>query len=544
MLGNELSISVLGGLTVRRDGYSLPLPPSRKTRALLAYLAVTARTHRRQRLCDLFWNMPDDPRAALRWSLSHLRPLVDAAGSTRLIADRESVALDLRAIEVDILTLRERFRNGADTALIDDLVNAAASLEGDFLEGLDLSECEEFQSWCAAERGAVRRLRARILSVLIARFDGEDALPHARALAVLQPDNEASHVTLIRLLRFSGRLHEAAEHARIAERQLKECGAKQTAALRQALEAPVQGASPLGSHSSIESPAQEWLSTHPARHEVRFCKTSDGAQIAYAVVGNGPPLVWAAHWLSHLSFSWESPLFRHWTEEFSQDHRFVHYDERGNGLSDWDTADFTLDAFVRDLEAVVDTLGLDRFALIGMSKGASTSIAYAARHPERVSHLIIYGGYAEGWRRRGSLVEIERREAMLALMQQGWTQDNPAFRQINTSLFLPDATLEEMHWYNEIQRISTSVENMVRLQRALGDLNVLNLLPRIQAASLVLHCRDDAIVPIEQGRMIASRIPAARFVPLESRNHTLVERDPAWKNLVAEVRNFLAPRDG
>ncbi len=279
--------------------------------------------------------------------------------------------------------------------------------------------------------------------------------------------------------------------------------------------------------------------TRPALHDVRFCRTSDDVRIAYASVGDGPPVVWAAHWLSHLSFSWESPVWRHWTEEFAKDHSFVHYDERGNGLSDWDNPDFSVDAFVRDLEAVVDTLGLDRFTLVGSSKGGPTSIAYAARHPERVSHLVLYGTFARGWRIQGNGSDIERREAIIALIRQGWAQDNPAFRQILTSLFVPDASLEEMGWFNDLQRISASADNAARLLRSLGDFNVLDLLPGIAAPTLVLHCRDDAAIPLEEGRLIASRIPGARFVALESRNHILLPRDPAWASFVSEVRRFL-----
>jgi pimeloyl-ACP methyl ester carboxylesterase len=274
-------------------------------------------------------------------------------------------------------------------------------------------------------------------------------------------------------------------------------------------------------------------------HEIQFCRTSDDVRIAYAVVGDGPPLVWAAHWLSHLAFSWESPIWRHWTEEFAKDHSFVHYDERANGLSDWDTSELSLDAFVRDLEAVVDTLGLDRFALIGGSKGGTTAAAYAARHPERVSHLVIYGANAQGWRARLDPSGLRAREAMITLMQRSWGQDNPAVRQILTSLLLPDATLEEMACFNDLQRISSSPENVARLQRATGDFDVLGVLPDIVAPTLVLHCRDDVAMPFEQGRLIASRIRGARLVALESRNHILLPRDPAWATFVDEVRRFL-----
>src|SRR6266853_338048 len=202
------------------------------------------------------------------------------------------------------------------------------------------------------------------------------------------------------------------------------------------------------------------------------------------------------------------------------------YGRRGNGLSDWDNPEFSVDAFVRDLEAVVDTLGLDRFALIGSSKGGPTAIAYAARHPERVSHLVLYGAFAQGWRKRSlSGPDVELHEALITLTRHGWAQDNPAVRQILTSLLLPDATLEEMGWFNELQRLSSSAENAARLLQSFGDFNVLDLLPAIAAPTLVLHCRNDAALPFDQGQLIASRIPRARFVALESRNHILLPRD-------------------
>jgi len=535
-----LHVCVLGNLAVLRQGTKLQLPPSRKTRALLAYLAVTARPHRRDRLCGMFWNVPDDPRAALRGSLSLLRRLVDEPNDRRIVADRENVAFDLGRVTVDLLSLRTACQYGADAMSTEALRQATDGLQEDFLEGLDLPDCHEFQSWCIGEREETRRLRVRLLAALVARLEGmpDDALPHARALSLLEPENESIQATLVRLLRATGRRREADEHFQTADRRLAEFNVARTGVLRQALQLPLQAEVQKEPTAPRLSPTGR-PGRSAALHEVRFCKTSDDVRIAYASVGDGPPLVWAAHWLSHLEFSWESPIWRHWTEEFAKDHSFVHYDERGNGLSDWDNPTFSIDAFVRDLEAVVDALGLDRFALIGSSKGGPTAMAYAARHPERVSRLVLYGAFAQGWRVRGDSAEIERREAIITLTRQGWAQDNPAFRQILTSLLLPDATLEEMGWVNDLQRLSTSAENAARLLRSNGEINVLDLLPGIAAPTLVLHCRDDAAAPLEQGRLIASRIPRARFVALESRNHVLLPRDPAWPVFVSEVRRFL-----
>src|SRR6266436_4079582 len=460
MKGKEsLRICVLGQLALLRHRTRMQLPPSKKTRALLAYLAVTARPHSRDRLCAMFWAVPDDPRAALRCSLSRLRPLVDEPDCPRIIADRDTVGLDLDRVTVDILSLRNVARNGTASISTDALCQATEALEGDFLEGLDLPDCHEFRNWCTGEREETRRLRVRLLTAMVTRLQHvpDEALPHARTLSLLEPTNEAAHATLVRLLRAAGRWREAEEQFQRAQRQLVEFKLVSNGALRQAAQVPLQADSrtPAENRTAPLTPAER-LPAHPALHEVQFCRTSDNVRIAYACVGDGPPVVWAAQWLSHIAFSWESPIWRHWTEEFAKDHAFVHYDERGNGLSDWDNPTFSVDAFVRDLEAVVDALGFDRFALIGSSKGGATAMAYAARHPERVSHLILCGAYAQGWRVWGNAAEIERREAIITLTRQGWAQDNPAFRQILTSLLLPDATVEEMGSFNDLQRISAS----------------------------------------------------------------------------------------
>ena len=276
------------------------------------------------------------------------------------------------------------------------------------------------------------------------------------------------------------------------------------------------------------------------QQEIRFCTTADGVRIAYATVGEGPPLVKAANWLNHLEFDWQSPIWRHLFEEFGRDHLLVRYDERGNGLSDWNVENLSFEALVQDMEAVIDAVGLDRFPILGISQGGPVAIAYAVRHPEKVSHLILYGTYARGWARRGSPPEeIERRHAYLTLTKLGWGQDNPAFRQLWTTLFMPDATQEQWHWFNELQRMTTSPENAFRLLTEFGKLDVVELLPQVKVPTLVLHCRNDAVAPFEAGRLVAGRIPGARFVPLEGRNHLLLESEPAWPKFVTEVRRFL-----
>jgi serine/threonine protein kinase/pimeloyl-ACP methyl ester carboxylesterase/Flp pilus assembly protein TadD len=273
--------------------------------------------------------------------------------------------------------------------------------------------------------------------------------------------------------------------------------------------------------------------------QIHFCTTDDGVRIAYATVGEGPPLVKAANWLNHLEFDWRSPIWRHLLQEFSRDHTFVRYDERGNGLSDWNVADLSLDAWVEDLASVVKATDVDRFPLLGISQGGAVAIAYAVRHPDKVSHLILYGAYARGWAKRESSEEIEQRQAQLTLVRLGWGKDNPAFRQLWTTLYAPDATPEQAQSFNDLQRVSTSPENAFKLLNVMGDIDVVDLLPQVKVPTLVLHCRDDSAVPFEEGRLLAAMIPGARFVPLEGKNHLLLEAEPAWTMFVNEVRRFL-----
>jgi DNA-binding winged helix-turn-helix (wHTH) protein/pimeloyl-ACP methyl ester carboxylesterase len=276
-----------------------------------------------------------------------------------------------------------------------------------------------------------------------------------------------------------------------------------------------------------------------AHQTIQFCTAPDGVRIAYAEVGEGPPLVKTGHWLTHLEHDWTSPIWSHYLHELAAVHRLVRYDARGNGLSDWEISDFSFDTRVRDLETVVDAAQLDRFPLLGLSQGCAVSIAYAVRHPERVSHLVLYGGFARGRRRRGLEQEVRNSDAVLTLMRQGWGQDNPAFRQLFTSLFIPGGTMEQMQWYNDLQRITTSPDNAVQLRQASDEVDVTQLLPQVRAPTLVLHCRNDAVQPFEEGRIMAAGIPGARFVALEGRNHIILDSDPGWDRFLDEVRMFL-----
>jgi DNA-binding winged helix-turn-helix (wHTH) protein/alpha-beta hydrolase superfamily lysophospholipase len=274
-------------------------------------------------------------------------------------------------------------------------------------------------------------------------------------------------------------------------------------------------------------------------HRIQYCQALDGVHLAVATTGCGMPLVKTANWLNHLEFDWQSPVWSPLFRRLAAQCQFVRYDERGTGLSDRDVADFSFDAFVRDLGTVVDECGLRRFALLGISQGAPVSIAYAARHPERVSRLVVCGGFAKGWRSRGNAGEVARAEASVTLIREGWGQDNPAARQMFTSLIVPDATHEEMRWFNELERLSASADTAVRLLHVLGDIDVTELLSRVTVPTLVLHSRGDARVPFEHGLMLARGIPHARFVPLESKNHLILSHEPAWPRFIEEVCGFL-----
>jgi pimeloyl-ACP methyl ester carboxylesterase/DNA-binding winged helix-turn-helix (wHTH) protein len=275
------------------------------------------------------------------------------------------------------------------------------------------------------------------------------------------------------------------------------------------------------------------------RQEVHFCTATDGVRIAYAEVGNGPPLVKTANWLNHLEYDWKSPVWIPFLHALAADHRLIRYDARGNGLSDWEVENISLEAFVEDLESVVAATGLERFPLLGISQGCAVSVAYAVRHPQRVSRLVLYGGFARGRRKRGSVEDIASSDAFMTLMRQGWGQENPAFRQLFTSLFIPGGTAAQVQWFNDLQRITTSPDNAARLRQAVDAIDVTDLLGQVRAPTLVLHCRDDAVQPFDEGRRLAAGIPGARFVALEGRNHCILQGDPGWNRFLEEIRRFL-----
>jgi pimeloyl-ACP methyl ester carboxylesterase/DNA-binding CsgD family transcriptional regulator len=275
------------------------------------------------------------------------------------------------------------------------------------------------------------------------------------------------------------------------------------------------------------------------KHETRFCTAPDGTGLAYAIDGEGPPLVKAANWLTHLDYDRQSPVWRHWVRELSRGRTLIRYDERGCGLSDRQLAATpTLDTYVGDLAAVVDAAQLERFALLGLSGGGPTAIEYTARNPERVSHLILYGSYARGRYRRGA-DEAEESRLMIELMRVGWGGVVPAFRQVFTSTYIPSAGEQQKRWYDEMQQASSTGEVAALLWRSRTDTDISDTARRITQPALVVHAQHDRAVPYEEGRRLASLLPNARFVSLETDNHILQEGEPAWEVFLSQVRAFL-----
>ena len=296
---------------------------------------------------------------------------------------------------------------------------------------------------------------------------------------------------------------------------------------------------PPAASAVVPSPSPDLQS----RQEIQFFTTSDGVRIAYTVGGSGPPLVRAIDWLNHLDFEWKNPYRRHWFSQIMSHNTLLRYDQRGSGLSDWNVDDFSFERSLADFEELIATVGFDKFALVGSCQGGPIGAAYAARHPERITKLVLVGAFARGWPPPGSMV-TEQFNAMLTLIRHGWGRDNPAFRQLWTTLFRPDASPQESEWMNEFQRITSSPDNAAHMMAEFPKIDITDLLPKVSCPTLVLHSRDEAVVPASEGRLIASRIRGARYVELPSRSHEVVPSDPAWQIFVDEVSRFLGWPDG
>lgn len=531
-----LAIRLLGDMQVLRGAEPVELPRSRKARALLAFLASTGQPHRRERLGELLWDTAEDPRASLRWNLSQIRLLTRDAERPLIMADRDTVRFDPLSASVDLADIRAFVTADVATASIDQLKEAVAAFCGPFLDGLELPDDHAFQSWCVAERENARQRHALLRTQLADRLAAEpdQALLHARVLVTIEPLSEPAWSRMIQLLLAAGRHREAREQYDTAGRVLRAVGGPAGPLLQVWNKATAVSSSAVAS-DTVTADAMP----PPVPLDIHFCTARDGVRIAYTAVGAGPPLVRVANWMTHLEHDQQSPLWDHLLRELSSDSRLVHYDQRGNGLSDRDIDDLSVDALASDLAAVIDAAGLPRVPLLGISQGCAVAIAYAVKHPERVSHLVFIGGFAVGAMLRARH-DAARRQAIGVLFKQGWAQDNPAVRQMITSLVIPDASRAQMQLFNELQLRITSSDNLTRVHETWGSVDIRALLPQVSCPTLVLHARDDGITPFEEGRNLAIAIPGARFVALDSRNRLPLENEPAWPRLLAAIRTFLA----
>ncbi len=288
------------------------------------------------------------------------------------------------------------------------------------------------------------------------------------------------------------------------------------------------------------------MSAMKLRQHVRYAAAADGNRLAWAESGAGPAVVKAANWMTHLEYELDSPVWQHWLQFFSDHFHFVRYDERGCGMTDWTPGSpLTLDQWASDLGVVVDAAApAAPVTLLGISQGAATCIHYAIRHPERVSRLVLYGGYAHGALKRGVAATAVAHRAMIDLARVAWGRDNPTFRQVFTSRFIPGGTPEQLNWYNDLCLKTTTGDIAASLLEARGHMDLTDHLAQVRVPTLVLHARNDEVVPIAEGRHLAGGIPGATFVELDSRNHVLLEHEPAWARFRDEVLAFLHPGAG
>lgn len=277
----------------------------------------------------------------------------------------------------------------------------------------------------------------------------------------------------------------------------------------------------------------------PERQHIHYARASDGTRLAWAQAGRGPPLVKAANWLTHLEYEWDSPVWRHWIHFLSSHFQFIRYDERGCGMSEWRAEPLTITQWTADLELIIASARIDSpITLLGISQGAAACIRYAVLHPERVARMILYGGYAQGACKRGNATAERAYRAMVELARASWEARNPTFRQVFTSRFIPGGTPEQLQWFNDLCVKCTVGEVAAELLQARAEVDICELLPQVRTPTLILHSRNDEVIPISEGQRLAAEIKGAEFVELDSRNHVLLEHEPAWARFQEEVLAF------
>lgn len=529
-------IRLLGGCTIVVDGVDVTAGAGgrRDPRRLAGYLALAPgrRAHREQ-VIDALW--PDAPletvAGRLHKAAHYLRKMIGLPSSVVLTHDVVAL-LPGSGVETTVDVDAERFEQLAraslepDIALAEQVALADRALE--LYQG-DLLPHDLYDDWTFHHR---QRLQLRHRELL--RRRGRYA-----ELVAVDPVDEHAHVGLMREMLRSGDRANVLRQFRmlteILERELGVGPSVEACSLRDLATAP----NDRPSHALPTTPSRAaTLSTQ----RVNFCSTTDDVRLAYAISGSGPPLVKAANWLTHLDHDWDSPVWRHWWHALSARRTLVRYDERGCGLSDWDVdaGSFTLDAWVRDLETVVDALGLERFPLLGISQGGPIAITYAARHPERVSHVVVYGTCARATWTRAS--DERRRElaALGELIRTSWGSDRPGFRQIYDAKFLPDGPIETWRAFDELQRRSASARNAHRLWKAFGTIDCAEAARRLDVPTLILHADEDQVWDVEEAEELHSMVAGSRLVRFNSNNHILQAHEPAFTELIEEIERFLA----
>ena len=517
-----IQIRLLGGFEVVVGGR--PVDAARWTRrraaALVKLLALApARTMHREQVIDALW--PDDRVDTATPKLhkaAHFARKALGDGSAIVLRGELVALFPDAAITVDAVEFEHRI---VDALRSDD--NTALARAVDTFGPVELLPGDPYDTWLDESRRQLRRLHTDALRRL-ERWD--------EVLAIDAADERAHRAKMRGFIAAGDHAAAIRQYEYLKSVLRDEFGAApspDTEMLRRTLIAPARPA-PWRHDPDLDRPQQ-----------IRFCRTADKVQLAYAEVGTGRPLVKAANWMTHLEYDWDSLVWRHWLRALAVDHQLIRYDERGCGLSDWDIDTFAIDHWVEDLATVVDHLGLDRFPLLGISQGGAVAVRFAARYPERVSCLVLYGSYVHGRMRRGRTDEDRRRTALLPqLAELGWGTDDASFRQVFTARFMPDGTAEQWRAFNELQRHTTSPANAAAFLEAFGRIDVSDDARRVTAPTLVLHARDDHLVPVDQGRQLAALIPNSRSVTLDSNNHLLLEHEPAWTQFLAEVERFLA----
>jgi DNA-binding SARP family transcriptional activator/pimeloyl-ACP methyl ester carboxylesterase len=511
-----VEVQLLGGFAVRVDGSAVAADawPRRHAAALVKLLALAPghRLHRDQVL-DALWPDVEPAVAARRFhkAAHYARRAIGVDDAVHVAHDTVALFPDANVV-VDV----ERFDDAVRTGNVDE---ALRRYTGELLPD------DRYEDWAFVARERVA-LRHRELLRAAERWDD---------LVALDPTDEVAQVAIMH------RLLDGGDHAAVRrrfealERALhEELGIGPS---REAIECYDRAHAP-----AVVLPPLQRAPRHSdlATQTIRFCTTPDGVRLAYALSGDGPPLVKPSNWLTHLDYDWESPVWRPWWQTFSARHTLVRYDERGCGMSQRDIDDVTLDAWVSDLETVVDTLGIERFPLLGISQGGPIAIRYAVRHPERVSHVVVYGTCARSTWQRANADERRELAALTELLRLSWGADKPGWRSIFNERFLPDGPIELWRAFDELQRRSSSTENAVRLWKAFAHLDISDDASRLDVPTLVLHARDDAVWGLREAEELVELVPGARLVVLESKNHILQGGEPAFAAFVDEVERFVA----